>query len=339
MLPGEEAGPDLSRPSWFGTVTARCSATVLSDRSVAGSCRQIEHRGRPQELDGRRTGLERTMQNDVNDVIRRLDEIRRSVGGRKVEFVPRIQDRDLATPEEVEDLFHPSGLLIYLQNPVFIYIRDHTVGTFLETEDRHKIHFSDCTTLRMMRNQGRFERYRRTTRVDDVYLIDVNARLGKGDAVELPLYPCKHCLRRVNYPPYMAAYGREGRQRSVEDFRARHALDFLREKFKLFDSRTRDIQPAGLSAGYSPDWSQRSRLYRKLRRFTCEECRVQLGDAPHLLDMHHIDGDKRNDRDRNLRCLCKLCHSRMHPHYNVLNHQSEFILEARRKQGLSHASG
>lgn len=277
------------------------------------------------------------MQNNVNDVIRRLEAIRLRVGGRKVEFVPRIRDRDLATPEEVENLFHPSGLLIYLQNPVFVYIRDHTVGTFADTKDRRRIHFSVCTTLRNMRNQGRFERYRRTTRVDDVYLIDV--RLGRYGEIEAPLYPCKHCLKEVDYPSYRTTFGREGRQRIVEDFRARDALEFLREKFRVFDSKTRNVQPAGLSTSYSPDWPQLSSWYRRRRGFTCEECKVQLIGAPYLLDMHHIDGDKRNDQDQNLRCLCKLCHAHMHPHYNVSDHHRELILEARRKQNLDDASG
>lgn len=273
------------------------------------------------------------MQNDENDVIRMLEAIRLRVGGRKVEFLPHIEDHDLTTIGEVEELFHPSGLLIYLQNPVFIYIRDHTVGTCFDTNDRRRIHFSVCPTLRSMRNQGRFERYRRTTRVDDVYLIDI--RSGRDGERELPLYPCKHCLREVDYPRYRTAIGREGRQRVVENFRARDALKFLRERFKTFESQTRNVQPAGLSAGYSSDWSQHSRWYKELRSFTCEGCEVQLGDARHLLDVHHIDGDKRNNQYQNLRCLCKLCHAQTHPHYSVSENHSELILEARRRQCLS----
>ena len=277
------------------------------------------------------------MLDDVNDMIRRLEAIRQSVGGEKVEFVPRIEDRDLTTPEEVEDLFHRSGLLIYLQNPVFVYIRDHTVGTFVDTKDRRRIHFSVCTTLQKMKNQGRFERYRRTTRVDDVYLIDVKS--GRNGEIEVPLYPCKHCLNEVNYPRYRSSYRREDRQRIVEEFRARDALAFLREKFKAFDAKIEDVQPASLYSGYSPDWPQRSHLFRKHRKFTCEKCRVQLRHAQHLLDMHHIDGDKRNDQDQNLRCLCKLCHARVHPHYTVSDRHKNLILETRRKQGLSDANG
>lgn len=278
------------------------------------------------------------MKNDVNDVIRRLETIRQRVGGRKSTFVPRIEDQDLSTIGEVEELFHPSGLLIHLQNPVFIYIRDHTVGTFLDTNDRHKIHFSVCPTLRMMRNHGRFERYRRTTRVDDVYLIDVHAESGRTVEKELPLYPCKHCLRRVNYPLYRAS-NREDKQSIVEAFRARDALDFLRKQFEVFDSKIRSVQPSGLSADYPPDWPQRSRRYKKLMKFTCEECKVQLNNAPHLIDTHHIDGDKRNNQDQNLRCLCKLCHAHIHSHYTVSDRYRALILEARRKQGLANING
>lgn len=279
------------------------------------------------------------MQNDANDVIGRLEAIRESVGGRKIQFVPRIEDRDLSTLGEVEDLFHPSGLLVYFQNPVFIYIRDHTAATFLDTRDRRRIHFSVCTTLRMMRNKGRFERYRRTTRIDDVYLIDIHTQLSGYAERELPLYPCRHCLKEVKYPRYGTAIGQEERQIIVEEFRAIDALEYLREKFKRFDSKTRNVQSADLFGGYASDWSHRSHWYREHKRLTCEECGVQLDKTPHLLDMHHIDGDKRNDQDQNLRCLCKLCHAHIHPHYKVLSQHRELILEARRDQGLSDING
>ena len=194
------------------------------------------------------------MLDDVNDMIRRLEAIRQSVGGEKVEFVPRIEDRDLTTPEEVEDLFHRSGLLIYLQNPVFVYIRDHTVGTFVDTIDRRRIHFSVCTTLQKMKNQGRFERYRRTTRVDDVYLIDVKS--GRNGEIEVPLYPCKHCLMKSTIHVIgVAIGGRIGREswRNLEqEMRLRscgRSLKRSMQRLKMFNPQAyiRDTRPTGLN--------------------------------------------------------------------------------------------
>ena len=276
---------------------------------------------------------------DVKDIVRRLEAIRQRLGLPKVEFVPRgfesVEDKNLNTPQEVEDLFHPSGLLIHLRSPVFIYIRDHTMVTYSDVSSRRRIHFSVCSTLRAMKTRGRYERYRRTTRVDDVYLIDVYAH-GEQPEKEMSLYPCKHCLMEVNYLCYQTAYERNDKQRIVEEFKAREALDFLRQQFDLFDSQTKNVQSANLPTGYSASWSQSSVKFRTLRNFTCEECGVQLRQSRSLLDVHHLSGDKRDNRDKNLRCLCKLCHAEMHTHYNVSDHHRTRILELRRSQGLSN---
>lgn len=279
------------------------------------------------------------MQRDVKFIVRELEEILQRIGGGRVEYVPHgfdiAEEKDLNSAAEVEELFHASGLLIYLQNPVFIYIRDHTVGTYSNARERHKIHFSVCSTLRKMKKEGRFGRYRRTTRVNDVYLIDVDARPGQEGVREVPLYPCKHCLAEVDYLCYKAAHDQDGRQRIVEEFKAREAFDFLRQQFALFESETSDVQSANLRTGYSRSWRRRSQRFRKLMKFTCKECGVQLDRDPSLLDVHHLSGDKRDDRDHNLRCLCKLCHARMHSHYNVSSLHRSRILELRRSQGLS----
>lgn len=186
------------------------------------------------------------MRSDMKSIMRGLEGIRKRIGGRRVEFVPhgfeRLEERDLNSAEEVEDLFHTSGLLIHLQHPVFIYIRDHTVGRYSDASERNKLHFAVCSTLRMMKNKGRFHRYRRTIRVDDVYLVDIHARHREDREVELPLYPCKRCLMEVNYLCYRTALKRDDKQTIVEEFRAREALEFLRNQFKLFNSTTNNVQ-------------------------------------------------------------------------------------------------
>jgi len=186
------------------------------------------------------------MRSDMKSIMRGLEAIRERIGGRRVEFVPhgfeRLEERDLNSAGEVEDLFHTSGLLIHLQHPVFIYIRDHTVGKDSGASERHKIHFAVCSTLRMMKNRGRFHRYRRTIRVDDVYLIDVHARRREDREVELPLYPCKRCLMKANYLCYKTTEEWDDKQKIVEEFKAREALEFLRKQFDLFNSMTKNVQ-------------------------------------------------------------------------------------------------
>ena len=138
----------------------------------------------------------------------------------------------------------------------------------------------------------------------------------------------------VNYLCYQTAYEQNEKQRIVEEFTAREALDFLRQQFDLFDSQTKNVQSANLTTGYAASWSQSSLRFRTLRNFTCEECGVQLRHNRSLLDVHHISGNKGDNRNHNLRSLCKLCHAELHTHYSVSDYHKSRIFELRRSQGL-----
>ena len=63
--------------------------------------------------------------------------------------------------------------------------------------------------------------------------------------------------------------------------------------------------------GYPKGWEQLSRAYRELHDYTCEECGIQVKKAldKRFIQVHHVDGDKTNNSDNNLRCLCILCHA------------------------------
>lgn len=67
-----------------------------------------------------------------------------------------------------------------------------------------------------------------------------------------------------------------------------------------------------LESGYTPNWAEKSRDYRQRRKFTCEDCGIQLNERyvdGFYLETHHISGVKTDNRDLNLKCLCVLCHA------------------------------
>ena len=45
-------------------------------------------------------------------------------------------------------------------------------------------------------------------------------------------------------------------------------------------------------------------------KFTCQECRIKEEDYKRKLDIHHIDYDKKNNKEDNLISLCKKCHGK-----------------------------
>lgn len=261
----------------------------------------------------------------------RLKEIRRQVGGKLRPFIPdaRPIDEDLPEGKSVASLFHESGLLIYRGRPVFAYIPDHTVGEFYSAEDRKRIHFTVCHTLDRMRRNNLFFKYRITSRDDNLYRIDVPA----GEREE-PLYPCRHCLRKSGYLCFAEASD-EQRDDIVRRFDARAAFPLLREQFAVFQETMKGVKPAALPTGYTKKWRTFSREFKKSRHFVCDKCNVHLvGQDAGLLDVHHIVPEKRNVREDNLRCLCKLCHGKEHSHYRVNAEVRQRIKAARFRQGV-----
>lgn len=64
--------------------------------------------------------------------------------------------------------------------------------------------------------------------------------------------------------------------------------------------------------GYTSDWDEQSKNYRIKKRFTCENCGIELNKNiadGYYLETHHLDGNKLNNNEENLKCLCVLCHS------------------------------
>jgi len=69
--------------------------------------------------------------------------------------------------------------------------------------------------------------------------------------------------------------------------------------------------------GYIKLWKQISEAYREKKHFICEECSVNLENDKFFLEVHHIDKNRLNNKEDNLKSLCVLCHSKKHPNnYN-----------------------
>ena len=282
------------------------------------------------------------MKIDDGAITARLKELCKRIGGKPVSFIPRPPvervDADL-TFEQVEDLCkHPSGLFIHNGQPVFVYIRDHTVGgPYQFPSDGNKIHFTVCRTLQSMDKKGRIGRYRQTNRNDNQYLVDVIID-GRGRTVEqqVPLFPCRNCLARLHYRCFDFNSPDYVKQKIVEEFDAKEAFDFLFQHFDIFRQEVAALKSATLPTGYVRGWRRISREIRAAHNFTCHNCRARLSKDQRCLDVHHKNSDKRDNRDDNLVCLCKLCHAKEHAHYRdrVSANDQRIIENARRAQQL-----
>ncbi|EYA48171.1 hypothetical protein O1442_20345 [Bacteroides fragilis] len=63
--------------------------------------------------------------------------------------------------------------------------------------------------------------------------------------------------------------------------------------------------------GYTKNWEQISQAYRSIHQFTCERCGLQITEPfdQHFMHTHHKNGNKTDNREANLECLCVRCHS------------------------------
>ena len=63
--------------------------------------------------------------------------------------------------------------------------------------------------------------------------------------------------------------------------------------------------------GYPLNWEQISRAYKKEKEYTCERCGIKIENSydKRFIHAHHKNGNKLNNRNGNLECLCVLCHA------------------------------
>lgn len=281
------------------------------------------------------------MKIDHEVITNKIETVRTDLGCQRVLYTPvRISlgiDEDLPPGTRINTLFHESGLLIRRGQPVFAYIRDHTIGSFLTPFMRKKIHFTACQKLREMKAGGRFSRYKVINRDSNIYPIDISNTVER----EVSLYPCQFCLEEVGYHCFSMGMSKKEKRTIVEKFDAREALPLLRQQFEIFKEVMKDARSAMLPTGYPKNWPKISHEIRQSRKFICEICSVNLSAHPRLTDAHHIDGDKTNIRSDNLLCLCKICHSEQpqHSHYRVSDNDRQIIERERREQGISKEAG
>lgn len=150
-------------------------------------------------------------------------------------------------------------------------------------------HICQCQTIASFMSQGRFGEYHYAN-TDEVDVFDLDTRQSvmlRG----LPL--CSNCYSRMGY-----LY-------SVND--SSHFVEILKQAGMASDNQAQEVD----IFGYVKDWEAISKAYRELHEYKCEKCGY---DGSSLLDRmfmhtHHKDGNKLNNNESNLQCLCIKCHS------------------------------
>lgn len=175
----------------------------------------------------------------------------------------------------------------------YMFIKEPYISRY---ENYPKFHLTRCQTIRQFIEEGRFKiRYEwSNSNVND--LIDKTTREIYNDQV---LDYCGHCKQELF----------NGIKTTVDFF---DSLDNLETEGNNIEV---DI------FGYVRGKEKISKVFREKRNYSCEECSIQPKQSMHrrYMHTHHKDGDKTNNKESNLQCLCILCHC-----YKDYRHEDNF---------------
>ena len=232
----------------------------------------------------------------------------------------------------LEDINGSDGILNYNGHQVMLYIPDQgddIAAVLQDGKQGRRIHIAECSTLELMRNTGRFGRYDVISRMDGMFpVFGVDPDTGNEKKGEADLGVCKNCLKVLNYKCYDDLY--KGDKTAIfEQFDFENFFETYSSYFKSLPAKS-----SSKGAAYTADWATISSRVRRQLEYQCEHCGVGLNSESRLLHVHHINGNKTDNRRDNLRGLCADCHKKQphHGHLHVSRADTLLINELRREQ-------
>lgn len=202
--------------------------------------------------------------------------------------------------------FLPDGTLGYKDRRIFLYIRDvHSHGRFSDP----RYHFANCDKLQEMASRGRFEqRYVIAAEATGEFKVNYISN-GAVRPERKRLSVCQYCLGKISFEGFDPQWPRPKRHAVVSAFTPETFFALYPRTFHTALPRY-ESEDAPIDT-YPSDFDELSRNLRASRHWKCENCPSTFA-APHLrkyLDVHHVNGDRRDSDLGNLRVLCVVCHS------------------------------
>lgn len=190
-------------------------------------------------------------------------------------------------------------LLFGKDKRVVLYIRE-----FVKKDNYSypKYHVSECDIIKKFRAENKSSRFVIHTRDDENFHIN-EIENNEVKAVIVNLNVCGYCLKNINW---------HEKEFSLKKFFAKYPKDLV----KKIPKYTSDTAPLNY---YSSHWPEISKIIKKASKFKCEECNIYLGTKENLnfLHVHHINGEKNDNRRDNLQTLCYECHANRPSHEHM----------------------
>jgi len=253
-----------------------------------------------------------------------LDAVK-SITNESLEKAKRILLTEGKNIESIKDIFinHKDELFELLPDgslvKVNLYIAVKSVDkrfydlNNVNVEDLYKYHIYDCNTITKMFNSGRNHRYKINNRTDGTFYYTFSDLQGATLKINenQKLNVCKNCL---------AKYLQKSRpdNNDVKKFNLEQFYNSSSSFFSNFDTSTLEKGEYAKADVYSHLWNKISTQVKIKRNYTCEECGYKPKNdfEKKYIHTHHINGDKRNNGDDNLKVLCIKCHSEVDSFHN-----------------------
>jgi len=212
------------------------------------------------------------------------------------------------------------GTLAYKDSRVLVYIRDipEYVRQYGNEEiSLPKFHLAWCSTLDSMKKKNKFGKYVVSTKNDGKFEICRIGNIEKKHSLE-NLTVCRNCLKSISFEGYDKV-SQKNRDNIVNNFTI--IKFFENYPRQLFLEKPKYNNYSSPLNTYSKNFNEIAKKLKEKYGWKCQSCGYILADneMKQYLHAHHINGQKNDNSEKNLKIICLKCHAEEDGHSHMKN--------------------
>ena len=218
----------------------------------------------------------------------------------------------ITSNNSLEDIETEQKFIVYLKKQ---FIRNKSYHDESK-ESNYNYHITACDVLKFNKDSDKeyvfLKQKTDIFEIDEYFLPSGISKIENAEflgSIKKKMKVCKSCLSKLNYKNFNELSEEEKKEIvnnfSLEEFYKefdKSNLDSNQEFLNEFKEYEKDLQNY-----YPENWSEIAAKYKHRKNYICEYCGKNLSHSKYDLQIIHIDNNKRNNNDNNLKCLCPEC--------------------------------